>query len=135
MIYADSKFVSFLDIRLMWDAKGNPLANRDGQQLYKLLAPFSYQSKLLNQVITVPIDFITDFASVPRIPFVYDNLGNIAQEPAVIHDYLYSIANLPRKTADDILLEAMEITGVPWLKRKLIYQGVRLGGGSHYGTV
>ncbi|SDQ95466.1 hypothetical protein SAMN05216402_2975 [Nitrosospira multiformis] len=26
----------------------------------------------------------------------------------------------------------MELTEIPWLKRRLIYLGVRVGGGSHY---
>ncbi|WP_371130409.1 DUF1353 domain-containing protein [Nitrosospira multiformis] len=37
-----------------------------------------------------------DRSSVPRIPLVYDNLGDIAQRPAVIHDYLYSKVELSR---------------------------------------
>lgn len=129
-----SKFLNHLQIELMWDANGMPLKNRDDRQLYQLLAPFSYQSGVAARVITVPKDFVTDFASVPRIPLVYDALGDLAQQPAVIHDFLYSTAPVPREIADLVLLEAMELTGVPWIKRKLIYAGVRMGGASHYGN-
>ncbi len=71
----------------------------------------------------VPEGFITDFASVPRIPFVYDKLEDIAQRPAVIHDYLYSTGILQRDVSDRVLLEAMELTEIPWAKRRLIYLG------------
>lgn len=50
----------------------------------------------------------------------------------MIHDYLYSKGELPRDMADKVLLDAMELTEIPWAKRKLIYLGVRLGGTSHY---
>ena len=46
----------------------------------------------------------------------------------------YSIGDIERKLADDILLEAMTLTGVSYWKREAIYAGVRVGGASHYGT-
>jgi hypothetical protein len=80
--------------------------------------------------ITVPIGFSTDFASIPRIFWTvlpkWGKYGNAA----VVHDYLYyrqelNAAKLPRKTADDILLEGMIVLNVvPW-QRFVIYHAVR----------
>jgi hypothetical protein len=116
----------------MENEKGCSLFNKDGRQLWLVMSDFVYQSDVAGVTITVPERFVTDFASVPRIPFVYDKLGDIAQRPAVIHDYLYSKGELPRDMADKVLLEAMELTEISWVKRKLIYLGVRLGGAGHY---
>ena len=89
---------------------------------------FRYFSELLNYEIKVPVGFRTDFASIPRIPIVFDILGDTCHEPAVIHDYLYATAKTDRKTADNVLLEAMETFGIHWLDRRMIYLGVRIGG-------
>jgi hypothetical protein len=126
------KFLSRLYVEYMENDKGCSLLNKQGRQLWMVMADFAYQSNVAGMTITVPQGFISDFASVPRIPFVYDSLGDIAQRPAVVHDYLYSLGILPRDMADKVLLEAMELTEIPWSKRKLIYLGVRIGGKSHY---
>lgn len=123
-------FLDALQVGLMTDSNGFELKNAAGDQLWILEAPLQYVSDIQN--VTVPTGFITDFASVPRIPFVYDTLANMAQRAATVHDYLYSTCVVPRDVADKILLEAMEISGVPWLKRRAIYLGVRIGGASHY---
>jgi hypothetical protein len=129
-----SKFLCQLDMRLMWDVKGFPLCNRDGRQLYQLLHDFSYLSDVAKGTITAPAGFVTDLASVPRLPFMFLALGDMGQEPGVIHDYLYSTGVLPRSMADSVLREALEVTGVSRVKANMFYAGVRVGGASHYGT-
>ncbi len=130
-----SRYLCPLDIRLMADEKGIPMENRWGRQLWELLSAFGYFSKVAGDMtIIVPTGFVTDLASVPRLPVIYTSLGDMAQMPAVIHDYLYSTRIVSRKIADQVLLEAMEITGVSWIKRKLIYAGVRVGGGNAYNS-
>lgn len=95
---------------------------------WEIRAPLDYQSDVLQTTVDVPAKFITDFASVPRVPFIFDVLGDIAHEPAVIHDWLYYIGIYSRKDADSTLLEAMEAIGISWFKRYQIYAGVRVGG-------
>lgn len=129
-----SKFLGPLELELLTDSTGLPLFNRDGRQLYRVLVDFGYSSDVAKQTFTVPKGFVTDLASVPRLPLIYDALGDMAQMPAVVHDYLYSTAPVPREVADKVLLEAMELTGISWVKRHAIYAGVRVGGGSHYGA-
>lgn len=127
-----SRFLSPLRVELMVDASGNNLCNRDGRQLWQVVDDdFIYQSDVAGQTITVPMGFITDFASIPQA--CLSMFGEIAQRPSVIHDFLYTKVIVPRGIADKVLLEAMELTGVSWLQRKMIYAGVRVGGGSHYG--
>lgn len=89
--------------------------------------PFRYASDI-GGLITVNIGFRTDFASVPRLGIIYAMLGNYAHQPAVIHDYLYATAITDRKTADNILLEAMSVIGLPWWRMWPIFAGVRMGG-------
>jgi len=129
-----SRFLCQLDLRLMVDDEGIPMMNRSGEQLWEVLTPLGYMSDTTNSTIIVPEGFVTDLTSIPRMPLVYVSLGNKAQMAAVIHDYLYSTAEFTRKIADKVLLEAMEVTQVPWIQRRLVYAGVRVGGGSHYGT-
>lgn len=124
-----SAFQTPLDMRLMLDARGMPLLNRDGRQLYQLLAVFVYQSDIAG-LIAVPAGFVTDLASIPQ--FALSVFGDIAQEPGVPHDFAYSTGCIPRDLADDMLYEACILTGVPAWKARLIYAGVRVGGGSHY---
>lgn len=128
-----SGFLSLLRVELMVDAHGNNLCNRDERQLWQVIDDdFVYQSDIAKQSIIVPSGFVTDFASIPQV--CLSIFGEIAQRPSVIHDFLYSKTLITRAMADAVLLEAMEITGVSWLQRKLIYTGVRIGGGNHYGT-
>ena len=98
--------------------------------LWELTAELVYASQHRDH-IRVPKGFITDFASVPRLPFAYLLFGGIAQRPAVIHDFLYSTPTAKRKWADEILLEAMEAVGVSWFQRNNIYWAVRAFGASH----
>ncbi|MEY4386602.1 MAG: hypothetical protein RLY20_1885 [Verrucomicrobiota bacterium] len=102
----------------------------DGRN-YRLLAGFDYLTDIAQLgCIHVPAGFLTDFASIPR------GLWNLLPptgkygKAAVIHDYLYRCCpHLDRKVCDQVLLEAMEVLGVSWLTRKLIYRAVRVFGG------
>lgn len=79
---------------------------------------------------TIPKDFRTDLASIPR------GLWNIIPKTgeydraAVLHDYLYTTQpmGVERGDADHLLLEAMEALDVSWMVRHAIYWGVRTGG-------
>lgn len=129
-----SRFRNKLNLQLMIDDEtGKLLANKSGRQLYQVLADFSYESDVIGTTVTVPAGFVTDLASVPRLWIVYAELGDMAQMPGTVHDFLYSKVVVPRKTADQVLREAMLLTGLPHWKAEAFYLGVRIGGGSHYG--
>ena len=98
-----------------------------------LIDPLSYYSPMLKETITVPMGFLTDFASVPRMPFVFLLFGDVAHEAAVIHDYLYNAHWLSRREADGVLLEALEAAGVSWWRRWPMWAAVRVFGGAFFG--
>jgi hypothetical protein len=108
----------------------------------ELDADFQYASAVLNQVITVPKGFHTDFASVPRFPGAYLLAGGKAKWEAVVHDYLCVHPEIcSRQKADEVFHEAMGVradfrdpTGAGQVKesqatwrRGLMYVGVRIG--------
>ncbi len=95
--------------------------------IFQTTQVFRYQSDIAG-LITVPALFFTDFASVPRIGIIYAMLGDCAHEPAVVHDFCYYTGTLTRKMSDDVLLEAMEVIGIPAWRRYPIWWGVRAGG-------
>lgn len=105
--------------------------------IWKLTAPLVYKSDLLDTVVMVPVGFVTDFCSVPRLPVIFWLCGDIATPAAVLHDYAYSkdgdIAP-DRKTADALLFEAARTQGVPLWQAALLWLGVRIGGKSHWKT-
>jgi hypothetical protein len=89
--------------------------------------------------IIIPVGFVTDFASVPRLlrgivqPAGNHNLATL------IHDYLYdqrySITNKAdwkkdRLFADQEMLHWLKIAGASWIKCQLMYLAVRIGGKS-----
>ncbi|MFA7238731.1 MAG: DUF1353 domain-containing protein [Sulfuricellaceae bacterium] len=121
-----SRFVNDLRVRLVNDA------DNKGRRKWELCLPLIYESDVAGKTITVPIGFKTDFASVPRLPVAYLLAGDTAHEAAVVHDFLYTSGEFPRATADDVLLEAMAVTGIPRWRRVAIYFAVRAFGGSHF---
>ena len=74
---------------------------------FNLITPLQYQSTLLDGIIKVPKDFLTDLGSIPRTvwwwlsPDDYD-----ISYPSVVHDYIYkqkgdlSAQQLPQKRVD-----------------------------------
>jgi hypothetical protein len=78
--------------------------------------------------VTVPVGFVTDFASIPR-PFwsMLRPDGDYAYA-AVIHDYLYWTQSFSREKSDMIFKLAMEDFKIGSAEVGAIYAGVRAGG-------
>jgi len=107
-----------------------PLMRFIGNGLWMLEEPFVYHvgSENSNDVITVERGFVTDFASVPRIFWAfYPPHGSYALA-AVVHDYLCVTRTRSSVEAARIFREAMEVLGVPWARRQLLYAAVRAFG-------
>jgi len=95
-----------------------------------LLEDLVYYSLLMGR-IQIPSAFTTDFNSVPR-PFWRLFPKTQYGPAAVVHDYLCNYGlnmepKIDRALADRIFVEALEICGAPWWKRKIMYLGVRIG--------
>ena len=71
MFRAQSKFYSRLSMTLMTDCNDQPLRNRDGRQFYQINEPLVYKSEVASTIFKVPAGFVTDLASVPRLPLAY----------------------------------------------------------------
>lgn len=99
-----------------------------GRGTWRVMKPFVYQSDLTYNPIIVQVGFVTDYATVPRIPIIFDLVGDTATEAAVVHDYLYSIQMLSRSESDSIFREAAITCGCPKWQSWILYFGVRIGG-------
>jgi hypothetical protein len=105
-----------------------PLRAEKSGEYWTILQPLVYESDVAQQVFAVPEGFVTDFASVPRLPLAFLLTGDSAHEAAVIHDFLYSTNKVPRSLADRVFEEAAQVSGEPGWKAWLMWAGVRLGG-------
>lgn len=80
------------------------------------------------ETISVPVGFLTDFASIPRpLWWLFPRWGRYGNA-AVIHDYCYWEQHYSRKRADEIFLEAMAVLKVSSITRHTMYLAVRLFG-------
>ena len=82
-----------------------------------------------NITYIVKVDFITDYASIPRLPIIFLLFEGLDNRAATLHDSLYANPKIKRSVADKIFLEAMlsDNATSKW-KAKLAYFAVRLWG-------
>jgi len=98
----------------------------------RLLSPLKYESDILDSLIIVPAGFVTDFASVPRVPIAYMLFGDRAHHESVVHDWCYQRHICTKSQADKIFLEAMVVRKKPRYIRWPMYWAVALAGWSSY---
>lgn len=98
---------------------------------WRVEQPLIYDS-LICGLVTVPKGFETDFASVPRLPFMFVFFGDRVHAAAVIHDYLcenhYPECRLSWGQCADVFNEAMKASGAPWYQRFPMVKAVKLYG-------
>jgi hypothetical protein len=104
-----------------------------GRGFWKVMEPFTYQSDILGKTVTVEPGFITDYASVPRIPVLYWMLGDTAHKSAVLHDWLYHHHEVcDEQISNDIFKEACSAEGIAKWRLLLLWIGVTIGGESSW---
>lgn len=83
---------------------------------------------------TVPKDFETDLASVPRLLWpVFAPQYSDFVAPAILHDYLYRCPhNISRQFADEVLYSALITQNITPFTASKFYLGVRLFGAHHF---
>lgn len=86
------------------------------------------------QPVRVPIGFVTDFASIPRVFWSIMRPDGLYSYAAIIHDYLYWEQFLSRSESDSILKICMEDFRIDPATIATVYNGVRLGGGFAWGS-
>lgn len=99
---------------------------------FMLLQDLVYYSEKHQLKITVPSGMVSDGPSVPRAPLLYWLFGHKGKRAAVIHDWLYRCAILPRSVCDDIFKEALKDSGKFVFTSYGMYLGVRVGGFPSY---
>lgn len=114
---------------------GDPgISPRGAGNDYAMLAPWTFRGVSAEGelvTLTVPAGFITDLASVPRLPLAYWAFGNRARRAAILHDWLYS-EGWPRDWADSMFYAAALAEGVPKAAAYAMWLAVRVGGGAYY---
>lgn len=96
---------------------------------WRLAAPFAFY--IDGELHVIPFGFMTDFASVPRLPLAYLIAGGRAEISATIHDWLYK-SQAGKDFADQVFRDAMETEGVGAFVRAAMYRAVRMFGASAY---
>jgi hypothetical protein len=130
---------------VLLEDKAHP-AIRHGRTLWGAHEALTYHVGGLDsgETITVPAGFVTDLASIPRPVWALLPPDGPWAKAAVVHDFLYRTGGTgrlwgevgvsrhtpySRAEADNILRGAMASLQVPWIKRQIIWIGVRIGGG------
>jgi hypothetical protein len=115
------------------DVVGPLVLTRFADPMYIVMQPITWSPNASQRgaykAVTVPVRFVTDFASIPRL--FWSGLkpdGNYCYA-AVIHDYLYWEQQVSRNTADDIFAFAMADFRVNRVTIAAIKTAVQLGGG------
>jgi len=91
----------------------------------RLLAPYSFKSRVLGCIVIVPKGFVYDHESIPF-------LKGTSHRGGLLHDFLCRIDSTPvvtKKQAADVYLEVMKYRGNPWYRRYVKYWVVRIAGG------
>lgn len=101
--------------------------------IWKVHVPFRYvYGDGPEDFIEVPVDFTTDFASIPRIFWLIITPDGEYTQAAVFHDYLYRTHLRPKAEADFMFLEFMSLLEVPRWKAEVMYWAVSKFGQSSY---
>lgn len=114
-----------------------------GRAVWTTLAPLPYHSDVLGETVVVPEEFITDLASVPRLPIAWLVAGGRGSRSAVVHDFAYQFGQWPRqdgepsqtdrRLADAVFRESLaadDISGAGPLAQRLMWLAVRIFGRS-----
>jgi hypothetical protein len=104
-----------------------------GKWKFKVVTPFEYHRFTYpnpdeEQIIKVPIGFINDIASIPRIFWPILSPFDEYAKAAVLHDWLYFTGMFPKVETEAIFKEAMEVLNVPKWKIFCLYWAVYLFG-------
>lgn len=117
----------------------------DSSSLYMVVEPFIFwttkwppvpyrlvKGKNGECIIQVPVNFCTDFASIPKWLWFFPKDDPQYAKAAVLHDYLLAYAVGTKDWADSVFLEAMLVLGCPQWKARLFYTFVKLFGKGTY---
>ena len=114
-------------------AVGSLHLSRFADPIYFLTKPINWMPNPGQEsfaAVRVPVGFVTDFASIPRIFWSILPPDGKYTYPAILHDYLYWTQTKTKDVADNILKFGMEDFSVGTVTSTAIYNAVRAFGGS-----
>lgn len=82
--------------------------------------------------VNVPVGFVTDLASIPRIFWSALRPDGSYAYAAIVHDYLYWVQGRSREESDTILKFGMQDFPISSATIAAIYLAVRAGGGASW---
>lgn len=113
-------------------ASGALHLSRFADPTYFLLKPITWKPNPGQEsypLVTVPVGFVTDFASIPRAFWSALRPDGLYTYPAIVHDFLYWEQSVSREAADAIFKFAMEDFRIGSATIASIYNAVRAFGG------
>jgi hypothetical protein len=109
--------------------------------VWTTLSRLRYRCTFLEAVLEIPSEFVTDLASVPRLPLAWLVAGGRGTRSAVIHDFAYQFGfwlltdgtkqAIIRQQADEAFYESLRcdpLSGANKVTAWLMYRAVRFGG-------
>ncbi|MFC3939168.1 DUF1353 domain-containing protein [Pseudomonas gingeri NCPPB 3146 = LMG 5327] len=106
------------------------LRHRPGHTRWQVVRPLQYVT-LDGRRIQVPIGYLSDLASVPRLArWLIDREEPAARRPSVLHDRIYTheTHRFTKAEADRIFYDALREEGMNTALAWLMWQAVRIGG-------
>jgi len=107
--------------------------SRFSDPTYFLLKPITWKPNPGQESyssVTVPVGFVTDFASIPRVFWSVLRPDGLYTYPAIVHDYLYWEQVVSREAADLIFKFGMEDFRLRSATIASVFNAVRAFGGS-----
>ena len=88
-----------------------------------------------DELIEIPTGYTTDGASVPRWAqrvTGWKPWDDPQRWAGIVHDWLYTQPGVSKSHADSVFRAVLASEGADWLRRKLMYAAVVVGGGPAY---
>jgi hypothetical protein len=109
------------------ESTGILYVGRFADPIYFLLKPITWKpnpGQEAFQAVSVPVGFVTDFASIPRMFWSALRPDGKYTYPAIVHDFLYWTQTRPREEADTIFKFGMEDFDIETMTSTAIYYAV-----------
>jgi len=127
-----SRFLSLLGIRELEKSEVDASRLDVSTDYFRLTESLEYESELVGRIV-VPVGFVTDFASTPRLVWwLIPPEDYHYTRGAVVHDWIYNQHLYQKAVCDLVFLEAMTALQTPKWKRTVMYLAVKWFGASAY---
>ena len=120
------------------------LRHRPGRHRWEVIEPLYYRhlntpkglQPLVSQLIVVPVGYLSDLASMPRLARrLLGSPGPTTRRPSVVHDFIYThlTHRFTKREADRIFYDALLEEGTSRCLAWLMWKAVCLAGRGNWG--